>query len=75
MGFAVYLNELERLLQEHAPYDVDVLLVYKPGDDLSNIAYLAGLLEKQGKTVRAQPEGPCSLTYRRKVGADGQDIE
>ncbi|MCD8117659.1 MAG: ATP phosphoribosyltransferase regulatory subunit [Oscillospiraceae bacterium] len=74
IGFAVYLNELERLLVSPAPYDVDVLLTYTPEDDPAAVAAMARTLEAGGKTVRVQPEGACELTYRQRMVPDGREV-
>lgn len=74
IGFAVYLNELERLLTSPAPYDVDTLLVYAPEDDPAAVAAMAKALEADGETFRVQPAGECSLTYKRRIGPDGREV-
>jgi len=63
VGFAVYLDQLERLEAESA-YDVDVLLLYGPGDSPAAVAGRAGELLAQGKTVRTEREIPRDLRWR-----------
>lgn len=74
VGFAVYLNELERLPAENSGYDVDVLLVYGPKDDPAQVAATARTVTASGQTVRVQPAGEPAVTYRRKIGPDGREI-
>ena len=73
-GFAVYLNELERLPAEGTDYDVDVLLVYGPEDDPAQVAATARDITAAGETVRVQPAGETAVTYRRRIGPDGREI-
>ena len=74
IGFAVYLDELNRFLARKTEHDVDTLLVYGPGDDPTQVIALARRLTEDGRTVHVQPEGPTSLTYRQKLGPDGKEI-
>ena len=60
VGFAVYLDELEtRTGAERA--DVDVLLLYRPGDDVAKLDRAVHALTAQGKTVSAQRVKPAKL--------------
>lgn len=63
VGFAVYLDLLERM-QETAPYTVDVLLLYKPTDDMSGVQKRVEELTADGRTVSAQTGIPENLYYR-----------
>lgn len=74
IGFAVYLDELGRFLAQKTEHDVDVLLVYCPEADLSDVASRAQALTAEGKTIHVQPDGPVAVTYRQKIGPDGKEI-
>lgn len=74
IGFAVYLNELERFLARPAGEDVDTLLVYGPDDDPASVIAAAQAEIAQGRTVRVQPTGEAAATYGRRVGPDGKEI-
>ena len=74
IGFAVYLDELGRFLAQKSEYDVDVLLLYGPEANLSEVAARAQALSAEGKTVHVQPVGPIAVTYRQKIGPDGKEI-
>ncbi len=74
IGFAVYVSELERFLARPTDYDTDTLLVYQPEDDPAAVAAMARTLEAQGVSVRVQPAGECSLTYRRRIAPDGSEV-
>ena len=67
IGFALYLDLLEQLPAERSAYDVDVLLLYEPGDDKAALAQAVRTLTDQGKTVSAQKRIPEKLRYRQCV--------
>ena len=59
VGFAVYLDVLERLLEDRSEYDVDVVLLYKDTDDVAAIFKKAKDLREKGSSVavlRSVPE-------------------
>lgn len=66
IGFAVYLDQLERL-DEGGEYDVDVLLLYGPEDDPAAVAERARALMAEGKSVRTERAAPQRLRYREAV--------
>ncbi len=66
VGFAVYLDQLERL-EDGGAYDVDVLLLYGPGDSPAAVAGRAGELLAQGKSVRTEREAPQGLRWRELI--------
>lgn len=67
VGFAVYLDVLERLEQKGDGYDVDVLLCYEKETPVSAVFQKASELTKSGKTVMVQREEPKHLRYREKI--------
>jgi ATP phosphoribosyltransferase regulatory subunit len=64
IGFAVYLDQLERLEQQEPAYDVDTLLLYGPEDDPEKLANRACALRSQGRSVRVERDVPPGLRYR-----------
>ena len=66
VGFAVYLDQLERLEEEDG-YDVDVLLLYSPGDDPAAVSRLAGELREEGRSVRLGRSAPPGLRCRETL--------
>ncbi|MBQ8683035.1 MAG: ATP phosphoribosyltransferase regulatory subunit [Clostridia bacterium] len=66
VGFAVYLDELERLEQADPGYDVDTLLLYQPGCDLAGLKKAADALRQEG-TVSVQQQVPAELRCRRML--------
>ena len=63
VGFAVYLDQLERLDKKDS-YDGDILLLYAPEDDPAAVAKEAEKLIRQGRVVRVEREAPEGLRYR-----------
>ena len=62
VGFAVYLDQLDRLAPQERPA-VDVLLLYGPDTPAAGLAAEARRLRAQGKTVRVEREAPEGLTF------------
>jgi ATP phosphoribosyltransferase regulatory subunit len=75
IGFAVYLNELERFFTQPTAYDVDVLLTYGPEDDLAQVVRQAKALTQQGRTVRIQPQGDTDITYQKAFSVQSQEAQ
>ena len=60
IGFAVYLNEINRIMGTRREYDVDAVVIYTDADAVEDIANAVKELQTEGKTVRAEkklPEG------------------
>ena len=74
IGFAVYMDELQRFLFRRPETDVDTLLVYSPWDDPAQVAATARRETEQGRTVRVQPAGETDVTYRRRIDAAGKEF-
>lgn len=65
IGFAVYLDQLERLDCGRKPYDVDTVLSYQPDCDISQLLQEADGLRQEGRQVLVLQEVPTKLQYRR----------
>ncbi len=61
VGFAVYLDALERFNLEQKQYDVDVILLHD--GDVSKALKKAETISKDGKSVRICSKVPSGLTY------------
>ena len=64
IGFAVYLDQLERF-QPSADYDVDALLLYGDDADPRQVLQAVRLLGDTGKTVRAERSRSDAISYRQ----------
>ena len=64
IGFAVYLDLLERMTEEKE-FDVDVLLTYTDATPIQTVLDKAAELTEQGNRVSVQKRIPEKLTYGR----------
>ena len=72
IGFALYLDELTRLLAEHNALDADVLALYSETDDLARVNEAVFSLAKQGVRVIAMKEQPRELRVSKVLRFDGE---
>lgn len=63
IGFAVYLNEINRIMGTRREYDVDAVILYK-NETIANITNAVKSLQEQGMTVRAEQQIPEGLRYK-----------
>lgn len=73
IGFAVYLDALERLLEESDKYDVDTVVLYDGGADPAALGAAIDRLTTGGDTVLALCTLPEKLRYRRLLKFDGKE--
>ena len=73
IGFAVYLDKLERFGNDRAEYDVDYMLVYDGDVSAKDIIAAAKQLGKEGSSVRTLTAVDNSVRYRKlvKLGKEG----
>ena len=64
MGFAVYLDQLERLLGQKREYDVDLLIAYGENTEPDKVLAAARQAEQEGKSVRVQRAGETAIRAR-----------
>jgi ATP phosphoribosyltransferase regulatory subunit len=74
VGFAVYLDRLGRMPEAAREYDVDTLLLYDEGCDLTALYAAADTLLKEG-SVMLQKEIPAKLTYRQAVRFENGEVK
>ncbi|MBQ9083610.1 MAG: hypothetical protein IJY28_08940, partial [Clostridia bacterium] len=68
IGFAVYMDELERLGAESDGYDCDVLLLYDAcRDNCSTVLRMTRQITAGGETVRAACADNGTIRYRRII--------
>ncbi len=70
IGFAVYLDLLERLSSTDKTYDTDILLIYKRDCDLAKLCLAVKELSSSGKRVLAQKEIPEKISYQTLMKFD-----
>ena len=65
IGFAVYLDEIDKLEQESEEFDVDVLLLYDQNSDIENVNKTAAQIIDGGETVLVEKTQPERIKYKR----------
>ena len=65
IGFAVYLDMLERLNESDNSFDVDTVILYNEDDDISVLNGAIRMLADNGKSVMAQKSVPNDLKYKQ----------
>jgi ATP phosphoribosyltransferase regulatory subunit len=76
IGFAVYLDKLERFGNDTDGYDIDVLMVYDSDMPAERIIEAVRLLGDSGKTVRTVNAPETGVRYRQLIslGKEGMKI-
>ena len=72
VGFAVYLDALERLLEDKSEYDADVVLLYEDSDDVFSVLKRARALREGGSSVLVLRSLPENLRYRDLISMGGR---
>ena len=67
IGFAVYLDLLERFESEAQEFDVDVLLLYSKTDDINAVKKAAENIIESGSSVAVVLNIPEKIKYRKVV--------
>ncbi|MBQ8503921.1 MAG: ATP phosphoribosyltransferase regulatory subunit [Clostridia bacterium] len=67
IGFAVYLDTLERFVDTKNDYDVDCVVLYNESTDLLSLSRFINSLILQGKSVTAQWEAPDGIRYKELI--------
>lgn len=75
IGFAVYLDMLERLDTTANEYDVDVVLLYDDTADLAVICNKVAQLVQGGLRVTAQREKPKTIRYKQLLQLRRGEVE
>ena len=65
VGFAIYMDQLERLNDEPRLFDVDTLVLYDERADIKALTEAVNRLAGEGYSVRAQKAVDGKLRYRR----------
>lgn len=64
IGFALYLNEINRISWEKQEFDVDAVLLYPAESDVADVARAVCSLQENGASVRAEQELPQNIRFR-----------
>ena len=75
MGFAVYLDLLERYGDAAREYDADILLLYDDETDADALMRAVKMFCDSGKSVRAQKSIPEGLSYHQLLRMKDRGLE
>lgn len=75
VGFAVYLDMLERFCTNDSEYDFDLLLLYDDGDDITALSEAAKKLSEGGKSVSVQRAVPPKMRFGEIYKLKGEGVE
>ena len=71
IGFALYIDLLERYFKDSADTDADVLLIYSDADDTAAVLKKAEDIRRSGKSVRVQKNSDTKIKYAEKIVFEG----
>ncbi len=75
IGFAVYLDMLQRLQKTEPLYDVDVLLLYEKDTDVQAVSDAVKLLTDTGKSVSVQRQVSEKIRYKQLLRLHERGLE
>ena len=75
IGFAVYLDQLERFMTEQRDYDVDTLILYDGNSDTDAVMAKAKALRDEGRSVRIQRGSGDGIRSRVTLFAAGKEMK
>ena len=67
IGFAVYLDQLEKLSKDTNCYDVDVVVLYDQNSSLQSVSDMVEKIKDSGESVLAIKVLPQRLKYKRLI--------
>lgn len=75
IGFAVYLDMLERLSFDNTRYDVDTVILYNADSDMAKVFEIAEAQRAEGKSVRAERGEATKQRCRQLLRVLGEGVE
>lgn len=75
IGFAIYMDLLERLEEEQAEYDVDTVLLYDDGTPLDALQSRVRALTAAGESVMVQRDRPAGIRCHRVLKFRNGEVE
>ncbi|MBR5586810.1 MAG: ATP phosphoribosyltransferase regulatory subunit [Clostridia bacterium] len=75
IGFAVYLDLLERLTSDKKQFDVDTVMLYDDSIDFVTVKNAVNLMIAGGNSVMAQKQIPDKIRYRQLVKITEEGVE
>lgn len=74
IGFAIYLDVLDRFFDEKKKYDVETLILYNENSDLSTLAKLIAEFNKEGRSFMVQKTPPSHILYKEIIKIDKNEV-
>lgn len=74
VGFAVYLDTIERLGNVRQEYDVDCVVLYNESSDTKKLSAIVSSLVSEGKSVTAQREIPEGIRYKELINFIDKEV-
>lgn len=75
IGFAIYLDMLERFNETDKFYDVDTVILYDDNAELNTLNDAVKLFASNGKSVMAQKSVPENIKYKQLVKLQEKGVE
>ncbi len=75
IGFAVYLDMLDRLDRREKKYDVDTVILYDADADVGELCRTVTLLSKHTDSIALQKEVPAGLRYHKLIAFRNGGLE
>ena len=75
IGFAVYLDLLERLNADQSDFDVDTVILYDENAELEVLNDAVRMLTANGKSVMAQRSVPDKIKYKQLLKLNERGVE
>ena len=75
IGFAIYLDMLERLDDSYNEYDVDYVLTYSDNDNVKDINNAVSKLTEKGYSVLACKTAPKNIKYKTLLNINDSEVD
>lgn len=75
VGFAVYLDLIERLNESEKEYDIDTMILYDGSEKLCELNNAVSLFAANGQSVMVQREIPDGVKYKQLVKLRSKGVE
>lgn len=75
IGFAVYIDRLERLESSESQFDVDTVLIYDETTPMKSVMAYAGRLRETGVSVMVQHKIPQTVRCRQRIEMKNGEVE
>ena len=75
IGFAVYMNLIERYGKNDDECDVDILLTYSENSNPAELMRAVKMLGSGGKSIRVQKENCGGIRYKQQLHFNERGLE